>query len=252
MYMRAFLQVRVSTGAVLQQEQRLQVTVFFTSQRKCSSATVKTSTVLQFVFQVQVMLLFTLHRKLRSLVLRQLHFLIQQVGFTMQRVSTLTLLRKSRKLREADFQSTRTTVQMQSTTRVNSIGQLSVMLLFHVLHRTSLTLTMLRDLSLTVAMQQQRALICLQLLRLQSSSRRQVYSSLRVRQLTQAVLLLLLLRCHRTHSAFHGHLRKLTLSSRTLWLIFSTTLTMLLRSTAMKATMQQVLTSQALRRLQIQ
>ena len=74
-------------------------------------------------------------------------------------------------------------------------------------------------------------------LEVQSSSRRQVYSSLRVRQLTQAVLLLLLLRCHRTHSAFHGHLRKLTLSSRTLWLIFSTTLTMLLRSTAMRATM---------------
>ena len=52
----------------------------------------------------------------------------------MLKVSTLTLLRKSRKLKDSVLQSIRTIVLTQSITKANSIGQLSVMLHFHVLH----------------------------------------------------------------------------------------------------------------------
>ena len=99
------------------------------------------------------------------------------VGFMMLKVSTLMLLRKSRKLKDSVLQSIRTIVLTQSITKANSIGQLSVMLHFRVLHRTSLTRKMLKDLSLTVAMLLPKALTCLQLLRLQSIFRRTVFSS---------------------------------------------------------------------------
>ena len=70
MYMKAFLQVRVSTGAVHSQEQRLQVMAFFTLQRLCLRITARTSRVLLFAYQVQVMLLSTQQKRLQSLVLR--------------------------------------------------------------------------------------------------------------------------------------------------------------------------------------
>ena len=105
----------------------------------------------------------------------------------MLKVSTLMLLRKSRKLKDSVLQSIRTIVLTQSTTKANSIGQLSVMLHFHVLHRMSLTKKMLKDLSLTVAMLLPKALTCLQLLRLQSFSRNPAFSLHRVRLLMQAV-----------------------------------------------------------------
>ena len=68
---------------------------------------------------------------------RLLHYQIQQVGFMMLKVSILKLLRKLRKLRELDFQSTRIIDQTLSIMKVRVYGQLSVISLFHVLHRTS-------------------------------------------------------------------------------------------------------------------
>ena len=70
MYMKAFLQVRVSTGAVHSQEQRLQVMAFFILQRLCLRITARTSRVLLFAYQVQVMLLSMQQKRLQSLVLR--------------------------------------------------------------------------------------------------------------------------------------------------------------------------------------
>ena len=64
------LQVRVSTGAVHSQEQRLQVMDFFILQRLCLRITARTSRALLFAYQVQVMLLSTQQKRLQNLVLR--------------------------------------------------------------------------------------------------------------------------------------------------------------------------------------
>ena len=106
----------------------------------------------------------------------------------------LDAIKEIKEVKRQRLQSIRTIVLTQSITKANSIGQLSVMLHFHVLHRMSLTKKTLKDLSLTVAMLLPKALTCLQLLRLQSFSRNPAFSLHRVRLLMQAVLLHQLLR----------------------------------------------------------
>ena len=80
-------------------------------------------------------------------------------------------------------------------------------------------------------------LICLQHLKLQRCSKRMVFSLLQVRLLMQVVLLLLHSKCHKIVKDFLGHLKKLTLSSRALWLISLQISLLLLKSMVIRAIM---------------
>ena len=77
------------------------------------------------------------------MVLRLLHVQILQDGYMIQKELMLNFLRRLRKLREQDLQSMQLQERALNTMRVVEYGRLSVMWLFHVLHRMSYSLMML-------------------------------------------------------------------------------------------------------------
>ena len=147
--MKAFSQVKVLHTAVHLLVQKLQAMVSSISQKSFLKIITSTSRARLFLSAVQVMLLYTLHRRLSSSALRLLHFPIQQVGSTIRTELMLLLLRRSRKLREQDLQSTRTIVRTPNIQKESSFGLFPAISLFRAQHRTSLMLRLPRTLSRT-------------------------------------------------------------------------------------------------------
>ena len=176
------------------QEQKLRATVLYTSHRKCLRIWELRLTAKLLLFQVRVTLLSTLRRNASSWALRLLLFRIQTDIYMMKMALIWLPLRKSKRLREAESRNILNIVLTLSTQRARVSGQSSVILLFRAQLRTNFFLMTQRHLLQTAVRLLQRALICLQLLTLQSTYRRTAYTLHRVRLQTQAALLLQLLK----------------------------------------------------------